>query len=63
MPRTQRRHGSGSEKIRKLSKTGRYSYYITMPKSFIDRLGWRERQLVTVEMEDDHLIIRDWKKN
>ena len=63
MPRTERKHGSGSETIRKLTRTGKYSYYITLPKAYIDRLGWRERQLLEVDIDGDGLIIRDWEND
>ena len=51
--------GSKSEIIRKLSKTGQYTYYVTIPKSYIRALKWKERQRLLVEMEGDRLIVRD----
>jgi bifunctional DNA-binding transcriptional regulator/antitoxin component of YhaV-PrlF toxin-antitoxin module len=45
----QRKHGSGSESIRKITKTGEYTYYVTIPKADIEALGWRERQKVIVK--------------
>ena len=41
-------HGSKSESIRKITKTGKYTYYVTIPKGLIEELGWRERQNVRV---------------
>ncbi|MDZ7724644.1 MAG: AbrB/MazE/SpoVT family DNA-binding domain-containing protein [candidate division KSB1 bacterium] len=58
-----RTHGSGREKIRKLTRTSKYSYYITIPKAYIDKLGWRERQKVVVELEGETLVVRDWEEN
>ena len=59
MTKRDRIHGSGSERIRKLSRTGKYTYYVTIPKSYIDRLGWRERQRLIVELEGDRIVVRD----
>ena len=59
MAKKERKHGSRFETIRKLSKTGTYTYYVTIPKSYIDQLGWRERQRLIVELEGERLIVRD----
>jgi hypothetical protein len=26
--------------VRKLTKTGKYTYYLTIPSDYIDELGW-----------------------
>lgn len=54
--------GSKSEPVRKITKTGTYTYYVTIPKVLIDELGWRERQKVVVEKSGNTVVIRDWKK-
>jgi len=54
--------GSKSEPVRKITKTGTYTYYVTIPKALIDELGWRERQKVVVVKSGDTVVIRDWKK-
>ncbi len=46
--------------IRKINRTGGYSYYVTIPKSHIEELGWRKRQKVVVTLEGDQIVIRDW---
>ncbi len=56
-----RRQGSKNEAIRKLTKTGEYTYYVTIPKSYISDLGWRERQRLIVKKVGKRLIIKDWK--
>ena len=33
---TKRAHGSKSEPVRKIGKTGTYTYYVTLPKSVVD---------------------------
>ncbi|RKX33639.1 MAG: hypothetical protein DRP71_09720 [Verrucomicrobia bacterium] len=50
-----------SETVRKLTKTGNYTYYVTIPRSDITALGWREHQKVTVQRDGDSIVIRDWK--
>jgi len=50
-----------SNPIRKITKTGRFSYGITFPKEIVKRLGWRERQKVIVKLKGKTLIIKDWR--
>jgi len=47
--------------VRKLSKAGGYSYYVTLPKAFVEALGWRERQKLVVKRSGKKLIIEDWE--
>jgi hypothetical protein len=56
-----RKHGSKTETVRKLSKTGAYTYYVTIPKGHIDVLGWRERQRLTVKLSGKTVVVADWK--
>lgn len=60
MART-RQHGSKHEAVRKITKTAKYTYYVTIPKAYIDALGWRERQKVVVSQDGESIVIRDWK--
>jgi antitoxin component of MazEF toxin-antitoxin module len=61
--RRKRKHtGSRNDKVRKISKAGFYSYYVTIPKAVIDELGWHERQKVTVEKVGKSVLIKDWIK-
>ena len=60
--KTVRTQGSKTEPVRKITKTGNYTYYVTIPKSLIAELGWKERQKVVVERKGAVLTIRDWKK-
>ena len=59
--KTKRIQGSRSEPIRKITKTGNYTYYVTIPKADLDALGWRERQKVLVKRVGKKLVIEDWK--
>lgn len=47
--------------IRKVSKSGNGSFYITIPIEFARALRWRERQKVLVEKKGSVLTIKDWK--
>lgn len=55
------KRGSKSETVRKLTKTGDYTYYVTIPKVFIDELNWKERQRLVVKKRGNGLIVEDWK--
>ncbi|MFH1175503.1 MAG: AbrB/MazE/SpoVT family DNA-binding domain-containing protein [bacterium] len=49
--------------IRKLTKIGGgRSFSITLPIDIIRKLGWRERQNLSVNLRGDKIIIEDWKK-
>lgn len=45
--------------VRKLTKTGRGSMYIVLPKEYIRDLGWRERQKLVVQRVKGGLFIKD----
>jgi len=62
MPK-RRKRGSRYEQVRKISRTGGYSYYVTIPRNYIDELEWREHQNVVVTLEGDTITIKDWKRS
>ena len=48
--------------IRKLSKKGKYSYYLVIPGALVEKLKWREKQKLEVDIYGkDKLIISDWE--
>jgi len=47
---------------RKLTMTGKYTYYVTIPREYIEILGWRKKQKVTLKLSGKKIIIEDWKK-
>ena len=49
------------ENIRSLTKVGGSSYAVTIPRGFIRKLKWKERQKLEVKLYRDKLIIRDLK--
>ena len=46
--------------VRKLTKLGKYTYYIVVPKILIDDLHWRERQKLVVFRRGKGLLVKDW---
>jgi antitoxin component of MazEF toxin-antitoxin module len=50
---------SDRENIRSLTKVGGSSYAVTIPRDFIRKLKWREKQKLEVILFKDRIIIRD----
>jgi len=48
--------------VRKLTKTGKYTYYVTIPREYIETLDWRKKQKVTLKLSGKKIIVEDWKK-
>jgi antitoxin component of MazEF toxin-antitoxin module len=55
------RRKAGKEGIRKISKTGGGSFYVTIPIEVMRELKWKERQKVVVKKQGKKIIIIDWK--
>ena len=55
------RHKNKDEAVRKITKTGAYTYYVTIPREYIAELGWRKKQKVSVRLSGKKIIIEDWK--
>lgn len=47
---------------RKITRVGKTSLAITIPKEIATELGWRERQKVTVKRVRGGILIKDWKE-
>jgi bifunctional DNA-binding transcriptional regulator/antitoxin component of YhaV-PrlF toxin-antitoxin module len=47
--------------IRKITKVGRGSLSVTLPKEIAQELGWRERQRVVVKKIKGGVVIRDYR--
>jgi antitoxin component of MazEF toxin-antitoxin module len=47
---------------RKITKTGDYTYYVTIPHEYIQKLGWKLKQTVAVKLSEKKIIIEDWKE-
>lgn len=50
--------------IRKITKSGGYSYSVTLPIEAVKELKWRQGQKIEVEVDKkkQRLIIKDWSK-
>jgi antitoxin component of MazEF toxin-antitoxin module len=48
--------------IRKITRVGKTSLAVTLPKEMAAELGWKEKQKVTVRKIRGGMVIRDWKK-
>ena len=46
---------------RKLTMTGKYTYYVTIPREYIEVLGWRKKQKVTIKPSGKKIIVEDRK--
>lgn len=49
---------SQDESIRKITRTGGYTYYVTLPKEELESLGWREGERVRVKRRGQSLVIQ-----
>jgi|TARA_B100000959_G_C14913275_1_gene596089 hypothetical protein len=48
---------------RKLGRTSRYSYLVTLPKEVVQKYGWKEKQKLAIVDRGRGLVeIRDWRK-
>ena len=50
-----------TEDVRELTVTAGTTCYVTIPREVIRQLGWRKGQRKVVKMEDDKIVISDWK--
>ena len=48
--------------VRKLTRMGGgRSLGITLPIEFIRKLGWRERQKLTITLRGKEIVVKDWE--
>ncbi len=47
--------------IRKITKTGQYTFYVTFPKGLVDELGWRGRQRVLIRKVNRKLVMTAYR--
>lgn len=52
-----------NQNIRKITKIGKTSLAVTLPKELVTELGWKEKQKVVVKRVRGGLLIKDWKKS
>jgi len=51
-----------NKNTRKITRVGKTSLMVTIPKEMITELGWREKQKVTVKKVHGGVLIKDWKE-
>lgn len=47
--------------VRKITRVGKTSLAVTLPKEMASDLGWREKQKVVVKRVKGGLLIKDWR--
>jgi len=47
------------EHIRKIGELGKYTNYVTLPKTLVNSLGWRRKQKVSLSRVKGGVMIRD----
>lgn len=49
--------------VRKLIRQSKYSYSVNLPKEFVERYGWKEKQKLTIEDKGGGVIVvKDWRR-
>lgn len=48
------------ENTHKLMRLGKTSLCITLPMEYIKKLGWKEKQKVTVELKGKSMVVKDY---
>ena len=51
-----------NQNVRKITRIGKISLAITLPKVLIEQLGWKEKQKIMVKRVRGGLLVKDWKK-
>jgi antitoxin component of MazEF toxin-antitoxin module len=51
-----------NKNVRKITKVGRGSLAVTLPKEYTTALKWKEKQKVVVSRVRGGLLVKDWKK-
>jgi bifunctional DNA-binding transcriptional regulator/antitoxin component of YhaV-PrlF toxin-antitoxin module len=46
--------------IRKLTRLGKFSLAITLPKDILNELGWKEKQKLVATKRGKGILITDW---
>ena len=50
-----------TEDTRKLTLTGKTTYYVTIPQEMIRELKWKKGEKKTIRQEGAKIVIADWK--
>jgi antitoxin component of MazEF toxin-antitoxin module len=52
---------SSEKNIRKLTRVGKISLSVTIPRDLIVELGWKDNQKVIVKKRGQGILIEDWQ--
>ncbi len=52
---------SSEKNVRKLTKSGKVSLGLTIPRETVVELGWRANQKVIVKKRGKSIVIEDWE--
>jgi len=47
---------------RKITKVGKLSYSVVIPRELVEELKWREKQKVTLKRSGSKIIVEDWER-
>jgi len=50
-----------TEDVRKLTLTGKTTYYTTIPQEMIRELGWKKGEKKVIKLRDKKIVIEDWR--
>jgi len=53
---------SKEKNTRSLTRIGKTSLAVTLPRDIVVEFGWREKQKVVVKKQGQNIIITDWKE-
>jgi len=53
---------STKPQVRKLTRTGRVSYTVNVPKPYVKKMGWKERQKLAVKLLGKKVVVESLKK-
>jgi len=50
------------KKTGKIMKLSKYSYGLVIPKDFVKKLRWKEKQKIVIGLRKSSVLITDWKE-
>ena len=50
-----------TQDVRKLTVTGKTTYYVTIPQEMIRQLGWKKGEKKIIRLNKETIEISDWK--
>ncbi|HEX7586480.1 MAG TPA: AbrB/MazE/SpoVT family DNA-binding domain-containing protein [Patescibacteria group bacterium] len=50
------------DNVHKITRTGKGSHYVVIPKEMMKELNWKDKQKVKIKVSRKRIIISDWKR-